>query len=270
MRSRTGRIGLILALASLALLGVSVWQMQRKLSTRTDMKDRSIVWFNDPILEPSFEFQDVPCEVRTVESEGVKHVEVDWRGQTVVFDIGGRDDPRLPKLLRHEDWFKILPMAEDRAGTQDEVVQKLVSGETKPRLIIAARYPAEGFSSGSWGLVRRRDWRYRFVEFKIDGPADQAIVEHATTYREIERIVAPGPRDKPVEGLTQQQREDAAWQYYAMLQVTPAPLYRAKDKVVEQGMRAMGWTWPAAGVATLGLIVGAGLFMASKVGRPSL
>lgn len=269
MASRTGKIGLVMTLLSLALLAVSVWEMQRKLGSRTDLKDRPIVWFNNPVLDESFTFRDVPCAVRTVEDEAGKRVELDWRGQTVKFDIGGRDDPRLPKLLRHEDWFKILPMAEERANSSEEVVEKLASGETTPRLIVAARYPAEGFSSGSWGLVRRRDWRYRFVELKADGPAEESVAEYATTYREIERIVAPGPRDKPVEGLTEQQKEDAAWQYYAMLQVTPAPLYRAKDKVVEQGMRAMGWTWPAAGVATLGLMVGAGMLMAARVGRPS-
>lgn len=268
MATRSGKIGLALTLASLATLAVSVWQMQYKLSHRPDLKDRPVVWFNDPILEEKFFFQEVPCEVRTVEAgDTPKHVEIDWRGHTVSLDIGGRDDPRLPKLLRHEDWLKLLPMAEERAGSQDEVVAKLVSGETKPRLIVAARYPAEGFNSGSWGLVRRRDWRYRFIELKVEGPAEEAVVEHKTTYREIERIVAPGPRDKPVEGLTEQQRDDAAWQYYAMLQVTPAPLYRARDKVVEQGMRAMGWTWPAAGVATLGLIAGLALTLSARVGR---
>lgn len=255
---------------SLALLGASVWSMQKRLSTRPDLKNRPVVWFNEPILEEKFIFQDVPCEVRTVESaDAPKHVEVDWRGNTVSFDIGGRDDPRLPKLLRHEDWFKLLPMAEERANNQDEVVDKLITGQTKPRLIIAARYPAEGFNSGSWGLVRRRDWRYRFVELLVDGPAEQSVVNHETTYREIERIVAPGPRDAPVEGLTDEQRADYAWQYNAMLQVTPSPLYRAKDKVVEQGMRAMGWTWPAAGIATMGLVIGVVLTLASRVGRPT-
>lgn len=270
LTSRTGQIGLLLTVASLVLLCASIWQMQRKLSTRSDLKDRPVVWFNEPIVEPSFRFQDVPCEVRTVTTEaGEKHVEIDWRGRTVTLPVGGRDDERLPKMLRHEDWLKILPMAEERAGTQDQVIEKLVSGQTKPRLIVAARYPAEGFNSGSWGLVRRRDWRYRFIELRVDGPAEESVVEYATTYREIERIVAPGPRDQPIEGLTDRQREEAAWQYYAMLQVTPAPLYRAKDKVVEQGMRAMGWTWPAAGTATMGLIVGLGLLMSSRVARSS-
>lgn len=270
MIARTqARLGWTTIVGSIALLAASAWVMQARLSHRPELKERPIVWFNDPVREPAFTFRGEHCEVRTIDptSDTPSHLEVTWRGRTINFDIGGRDDTRLPGLLRHDDWFKVLPMAEQRTGSQDELIDHLVKGEVEPRLILAARYPAEGFNPESWGLVRRRDWRYRFVELKADGPVDDCVQEWSTTYREIERVFAPGPRDKPVDGLSEDDKRSRMWQYYAMLQVTPAPLYRAKDKVVEGGMRAMGWTWPAAGVATLTLIVGVFMVSAARVGQ---
>ena len=182
---------------------------------------------------------------------------VHWRGQSVRFDLGGRDEPRLPGMLRHEDWFRLMPMVEGRADNHGELLRLFEENKTHPRLIAAARYPAAGYDDQTWGLVRRREWRYRFAEFKVDGPPEASIRTWDTTYGKVESAVAPGPHDKPVEGLTDEQRNELAWQYDAMIQVTPSPLFRAKDKVVQQGMDAMSWTWPVAGVSVMGMVIGA-------------
>lgn len=271
---KSGRIrtlGLVLVVASLALLVVSVIAMAKRLSTRPDMAERPMVWFNEAVNAESFIFQGEPIEVRTIAADqaGVTGpgpaVEISYRGATERLEIGGRDEERFPGLMRHEDWLRVMPMAEGRAGSQDELIEMLRRGDVRPRMVVAARYPAAGFDPGSWGLVRRRDWRYVFLEFKPGGPPEQAIERAETTYREIEQLFAPGPRDKPVEGITEAEKLARQWQYYAMLQVTPAPLYRAKDKVVEQGMSAMGWTWPSAAAAVIGLMVGGTLVLSTRV-----
>lgn len=264
--------GLALMALSLAGLVVSIPAMADRLSHRPELRDRPLAWFEDPVTIDRFTFRGEPVAIETRERDesgaalDPPIVVVTWRGQEAHFPVGGRDDPRLPGLLRHEDWFKIMTMAQAKAPSSDEVRRMIAEGRTRPRLIAAARYPAEGYDPGSWGLVRRREWRYRFVEFLADGPAESSIRSWETTYADLERAVAPGPYDKPVE-LSRADEAEKLWQHGAMLQVTPAMLYRARDKQVQQGIHAMGWTWPVGGASMLGLAAGAALVAASRVGR---
>lgn len=274
------RTGFLVLAASVLALGFSAWGMATRLADRPDLRHRPHFWFNARIDVEHFDFQGHRCEVRIdppaekADAAGkfpvgvTPALVVSWRGQEIRFPFGGRYDPRLPGMLKHEDWFKILPMVESDAGGHREIVDAMAAGTLRPRLIAAARYPAEGYDSGSWGLVRRREWKYAFAEFLPDGPADSSIKRWDTTYKEIERVAAPGPHDKPVEGLTDEQRRERLWQYDAMIQVTPPTLFRAKDKVVQEGMAAMSWTWPVAGVSVLGIIAGGVMAGSAGVRRP--
>jgi len=272
---------MLLATSTLGL-ALSTWAMASRLAHRPDLKNRPHFWFNTRIDAEKFEFLGVPCEVTLDPAPGTPNgpdqlgrfppdikpaLIVSWRGQQVRFEFGGRYDPRLPHMLKHEEWFRLLPMVASDAGSGERLNEAMNRGELRPRLIAAARYPAEGYDEGSWGLVRRREWRYRFAEFLVDGPAENSIKTWDTTYKGIESVVAPGPYDKPVQGLTEQQRRDILWQYDAMVQVTPTTLFRAKDKVVTEGMSAMSWTWPAAGASVLGIVVGGMLTFSAGVKR---
>lgn len=271
--------GPVLTAVSVVGLAVSSISMAVRLSDRPELKHKPHFWFNTRIDAEVFDFQGQRCEVRvdpdpsTADASGrfpagvTPALVISWRGQTVRFDFGGRYQPLLPGMLKHEDWFKLLPMVESEGGSNARIIEGLRSGTLKPRLIAAARYPAEGYDEGSWGLVRRREWRYRFAEFLVDGPPESSIRTWDTTYKEIERVAAPGPYDKPVEGLTDEQRRERLWQYDAMIQVTPPQLFRAKDKVVREGMAAMSWTWPAAGASVMGLVIGVILTASAGVRR---
>ncbi|MFM9956501.1 MAG: hypothetical protein ACKVZJ_00355 [Phycisphaerales bacterium] len=271
--------GPALVALSLVGLGVSSVSMARRLSDRPELKHKPHFWFNTRIDVEAFDFQGERCEVTidppasTADATGrfpasvTPALVLSWRGQKVRFDFGGRYDPRLPGMLKHEDWFKLLPMVESEGGNNATIMDGLRDGTIKPRLIAAARYPAEGYDEGSWGLVRRREWRYRFAELLVDGPAESSIKTWDTTYKGIERVVAPGPYDKPVEGLTEEQRRERLWQYDAMIQVTPPTLFRAKDKVVQEGMAAMSWTWPVAGASVMGLMIGSIITASAGVRR---
>lgn len=283
---RLKSFGILLLAASLLGLAVSIPVMAQRLSNRPDLKNRPLVWFGEPIYNESFTYRGEPVRVETVTTDnGGKALDqpvvvVHWRGQQAKFEVvggtegaagnsvegAGRDDPRLPELLRHEDWLKIMPMAIAHASSNAEVDAQIAEGKVAPRLIAAARYPAEGYNAGSWGLVRRRDWQYRFAEFLTDGPAESSIRTSESTYAELERAVAPGPYDKPL-ALTDEQMTEKLWQHGAMLQVTPTTLYRARDKQVQQGLHAMGWTWPVAGASFLALVAGLGLIAISTLPR---
>lgn len=285
-RSPLRIVGLVLATASFIGLVVSVVGMTRRLADREDLTERPVAWFAEPVLDAEFAFAGNDALVSIVESPpptieeaaadpsmhlfpwpgAERHLTIEWRGNTVVLPIVGEDRPPYPGLMRFEDWFRIAPMAVAQASSNREVIAMLERGLIEPRLVIAARYPAEGFDPESWGLVRRQDWPYVFVELHAGGDDADAVSMHRATYRELEDLFAPGPRAKPIE-LSPEERDERFWQHSAMLQVTPSVLYRARDKQVEAGMRAMGWTWPAAGVSVLGLIVGVGLVFMGSVRR---
>ncbi|MBL0926904.1 MAG: hypothetical protein IBJ11_04525 [Phycisphaerales bacterium] len=269
----TGRTQILIGSAMIALgliaLGLSSWQMAERLSHRNDLKQRPMVWFYDALSGEEAVFGGNAIRVETLAAKGEDPVTivVHWRGQQARFPLGGFDRERLPGLLRHSDWFKIMPMAMARVDSNDELMGLIAQGTVKPRLIAAARYPAADFDPATWGLVRRREWRYVFAEFLPDGPPEQSIRLTDTTLGKIDALFAPGPYDKPVVGVGEEEKRDRMWQYYAMLQITPPMLYRAKDKQVDEGLRAMSWTWPAAGGSVLVTFIGALVTGFGVVGR---
>lgn len=274
-RTRNMRVGAALAALGVVGLAISATVMTRRLAEREDLADRPMVWFGKQATTDTFTFEDHRFAVTKLEEQSSEPVlRVEWRGAAVDFPVNTFEEkPQLPGLLKHEDWFKIVPMAVGPYRTQDEFQAALQAGDVEPRLIAAARYPAEGFDPEKWGSVRRREWRYRFAEFLENAPGDAGAPEirvTETTYEELDRVFMPGPHDKPPEtSMTDEQKYARLWEYYAMLQVTPPTMYRAKDKLVSDGMRAMGWTWPAAGASTVMVVAGLVLIAATRVGpRP--
>jgi hypothetical protein len=255
-------IGLALALVGVAGLVFSSVEMARRLSAR----DLPIIWFNKPVPEPRFTFMGSKGEVRAADPapddpDQLPRLRITYRGAEVSFPIeeGMRDDPRLPGLLRHEDWLRVLIFAEG-ARSEAELDQALVTGEIIPRLVVAMRLPAPGYRAGSWGDVRRREWRYRFVELLPEAVSDEPFAVHESTYAELDRLGDPVYRR--LHGL-----EADLWKYQVMMHVTPSTLYRAKNKPVEDGMKAMAWTWPAAGMSVMSIVAGLALWFGAGSGR---
>lgn len=243
-------IGFLLCAASIIGLAAAIPNMARRLSHRA----LPVVWFDDPIPNPVFEFLGEPAEIRTTDPQSPEErpaLEIHWRGETRTFAIeeGMRDDPRLPGLLRHDDWLRILAMAEG-ARSQDELKAGIAQGTIHPRLIIAMRLPAEGFDPESWGAVRRREWRYRFVELlPASRSPSKSFETHEGTYAGLDKLGDP-------KFVRDNNLQPEAWKYAAMQQVTPATLFRSKSRPIDDAMLSMGWTWPVAGVSVLALVVG--------------
>jgi len=258
-RSRT--IGILLVVVSFALLVPSIYTIAKRLEGRLV----PLVWFLDPILSAEFAFRGENFRVRETDitdDDGEEHpaVVVSFRGRETVIPVEKRDE-RLPDLLKYENWMEVLPMAEGgTARNADEIDAGLKSGKIIPRLIVATRQTPEGYDPGSWGLVRRKDWRYTFYEFKLDVPAEESVEVSSGTYRELEELIDPDIR-------AEQGREDDLWMYHAMIQVTPANYY-PKNKQVDESIAAMGWSWPAAGVSFLGIMVGILMVLMSNVNVP--
>lgn len=256
--TRTRITGFALTVISLAVFAPAVLTIANRLEDRRV----PLVWFLDPILSHDFAFRDEPLhvdETTIVNDRGEEQpaVVVTYKGEKTLIPVEERDE-RLPELLKYENWMEILPMVEGKgARSADEIEQKLAADEVKPRLIIAARYTPEEYDPGSWGLVRRKDWKYVFYEFLHDAPPEESVRVREDTYRELEQLVDPDVR-------AELGREDDLWMYHAMIQVTPASYY-PKNKQVDESIAAMGWAWPAAGVSVLAFVAGVMLIFMSRV-----
>ncbi|MDX2114438.1 MAG: hypothetical protein SFZ24_02290 [Planctomycetota bacterium] len=257
--------GLAMMLFGLLSVGVAVPFMASRLSHR----DIPIVYFTQPGVSPQFEFRGEPGEVRTIDPpadqpETRSVIEIHWRGEVLRYEIepGMRDETRLPGLLRHEDWLRVLIMAEG-ARSDVEIMQGVQEGRIEPRLIITMRRPAEDYEPGSWGDVRRKEWRYRFIELLPPGKAgaDGSVFSVSeSTYGELDKLADRKYRAE--HGL-----QDEVWKYFAMQHVTPPTLVRARSRPIAEAMQAMGWTWPVGGIGIMVFVVGAVAFGASGVAR---
>ncbi len=253
-------MGIILIALSVIGLVISIPAMAGRLSHRTT----SVVWFHDPIPVEEFEFLGSPASVLTIDppkdAAGTRpRLEIRWRNETSEVEIedGIRDDPRLPGMLRHDDWLRILVMAEG-AGSQLELDQGIAQGTIQPRLIIAMRLPAKDYDPGSWGAVRRKEWRYRFLELLPEARSPAKTCEwFEGTYAELDKLGDP-------TFIKASGRQSEAWKYAAMQHVTPSLLFRSKNRSINDAMLSMGWTWPVAGVAIMGLVVGFLVFAVSS------
>ncbi|MBL8745588.1 MAG: hypothetical protein JNK58_04435, partial [Phycisphaerae bacterium] len=208
-----------------------------------------------------------PASVRTIDppdhAAGARPVlEIRWRDEVsrVEIEEGIRDDPRLPGLLRHDDWLRILVMAEG-ARSREELDRGIADGTIHPRLIIAMRFPAKDFDPGSWGTVRRKEWRYRFLELLPESRSPEKTHEwFEGTYGELDRLGDP-------TYVKESGRQSEAWKYAAMQHVTPSLLFRSRNRSIDDAMLAMGWTWPVAGLSVMGLVVGSILLAISGASR---
>lgn len=260
---RTRHIGWFVLALGVAGLTWSAWSMAQRLTGRP----MSPVFFASPIVDEKFGYLEQPIEVahRSAAdadaeaswwSKGMSVLRISYRGAHVDFPIIDPSPDRLPGLLDHEQWFKMLPMVTGER-TSSDVAEKLARGEIRSRLVAVARYPAPGFDEESTGLVRRSEWLYRLAEFHAEAEPPITVVEK--TYEELDALHTPGKwtairhPEWVKEGA---EREHDLWMHYAMQQVTPAPFLRAKDRTLDAALQAMGWTWPVAGVCVLVFVTG--------------
>jgi len=268
---RTG--GLLIGLGVIGL-AISMPSMVSRLQSR----EIPIVWFDDTITDEQFSWMGKPVVVTTVYDTGTRvhygqldnngyplvelsehadpnlpaRIEIFWRNSVITQPFVGQFiDKRLPVLLKHEDWLRIALMVEG-AQSRTQLESGIADGSLHPRMIVSMRLPPEGYDPDTWGKVRRKDWRYRFIELLPPGSGDQTSREFGGTYGELDALGNPDERHA-------QNRDADLWMYHAMLQVTPASLYRSKNKPIEAAMRAIGWTWPVAGLSILA--IAGGLFI---------
>lgn len=253
---------ILLIVLSVIGAGISIPSMARRLSARQN----HLVWFDKPISANNFKYRDEPVELASVAAPGApaapqgtnvapvsSAIEIRYRGATHTVPIvdGQRDDPRLPGLLRYEDWLRVLVVAE---GARTEVLLKeaIERGEVQPRLVVVMRRPPEGFDPESWGRVRRKEFRYTFVQL-LPPPA---LAADGSPFKIIDRSFADLRKLGDRDYRTANNLDGDYWMYAAMAHVTPPTLMGSTKGPIQEAMRSMGWTWPASAMSIVGLAGG--------------
>jgi len=269
-RSPTAIIGLIIAVVSATAMGVAVYELAQKLSARNVDMVRLVGRVTE---SDSVTYHGQECRVEFLQDESTGHttaLRVHWRGKTIDFPTWM--EPGSGELLeKHTGWFGLMILA-DGAENSNQLKADW-SGPDGPhtRLVVAARYPAEGFDPASWGLVRRKDWRYRFVLLDPLAPEDKAIQEWDKSYEQTDAIYLPGKYTKLLHPeyipATPEARREQLWMYAAMTEVTPPMQFRGRDKGTEGLIASMGWPWPVASAGCVGLVVGIAMWASGRLSR---
>ncbi len=142
-------------------------------------------------------------------------------------------------LAVHNDWLRVLRFADASGKSIDRVVGDMESGATHDRLAIVTRTPRAGVDPSTWGRVWVGDWTFNFYEFLPAGGFEHQTFKFPTSRRS--EAYKPG---EIVEGT---------WQYDAAMLVMPEGA-RPKQKFMNSGVKAMGWTFPVAGFSTMAML----------------
>lgn len=240
-----------LVVGAVATLSVAAPEMVSRLRERRDQSPL-VRWATKPVADEAFSYRGDPVRVATTLGDSGGSVDVVWRGHTERLPITGRDDPRLPGLLRHNDWLRVLEIVQVRGLQTPE--SALASGDSESRLVVVARAPAPGYDPDTWGQVREKEWSYTFVELLPDGTMRRSSMP-------LGEIEPRTWQDAVALQVTPELQRNAA------LQLTSTTLHPGRREGVDESFRALGWTWTAAGLAVLAGVVGAAMFGASFISR---
>jgi hypothetical protein len=140
-------------------------------------------------------------------------------------------DYRLPDLLPHEDWMRVLLFTPLSGMTVEEFERRVQDGTARARLVIVTRTPRAGTDPRTWGSVMKKDWSFDFYELTESGVIVHEHLKYPTT-----RGVAP---PKPGE------LQENTWQFQAALQLMPqAGGVGPTHNFFGDALSAAGWLLP--------------------------
>jgi hypothetical protein len=230
---------MILAVVCLALLVVSVNVMFHKIAAFNTSAER-VLWMLKPVGERAFQYsgRDVALTDQ-INDQGKEAVLVRYGEQELMIPATiPPKDGRLPGLVRHEDWMRVVRFAKSDGATGPDFDRLLAEGKVSDRLAIVVRRPLVD-DPRTLGDGWRRQWVFDFYEFRPEG----GFATETWTYPSGRTI------DKPKPGHL----EEGSWQYSAALSVMPK-LRKPNPKFTDDALHALEWTLPAAAFSGVGLM----------------
>ncbi len=256
---------LLIAAASLAAMLACIYLMSQRIATFHRNNPRDIYAFRQIEAtefkyagrDVSFQMEEVDAahaeKNRTLGNAGALMLKYGDESERIRIEIPNTTAPgrdKLPGLKRHEDWLKVLRMANTNGESPESFLKKLDAGTIPDRLVIITRIPFPGSDPATWGNVWKKDWQFDFRELMPDG-----------TIKKYERLNYPTTRgvQEPKPG----ELHENTWQFQAALQLMPqAGQIGPTHNFFNNGIAAAGWTMPASAftglIATVALVFGLG------------
>jgi len=230
-------IGAVISLVALAGLGVSVAAMVVRLGEHFETTPQ-VQWHTNRVFDTAFMFGGDEVTVETAGTLDDRRVEIAWSGETESLPVTGPEDTRLRELTQHGRWLKALQMVSVPAGMTRE--QAMETGEGQQVLVFVAR---ERPSSEELAEVPATSRRQASIE--------RSVFRFVTLHQDGEMTTA----ERPFEEL-----EPFSYRRAAALTLLPK-----QHDLVNDGFEQLGWTWAAARISVLVLVIGVLLFASSFV-----
>lgn len=232
-------ISAIIALLSLALLGVSAWSMSNRIVAFHKTNPRKLFAFQE-VQARQFTYAGHPVAITEEKNGDETTVVITYGDQTLRLrpTIPG-GNAKLPDLLPYLDWMRVMRFVPAGGEPMNDTIEKMNRGEIPDRLVIGTRTPRAGTNPETWGAVWRKDWDFNFYEFKVAGGWEHQKLGYPTN----RRSEAPKPGEL---------RENT-WEMQAALQLMPkgrTPNYSPRA----DALSAVGWTLPLCTISLMGLV----------------
>lgn len=242
------------------VLVLSASEMARRVAAFHKENRREVYAFK-AVNTRSFEYSGRPVTLRDLgDGSGNTFVVTRYGDDEIKLRATIPGDLRLPDLLPHQDWLRVLRFAAATGYTLDQLRARMDSGEVRDRLVIVTRTPEAGSDPSSWGETNRRAWKFDFYEFKPEGgfAHERKSFPNPSRPRVKTNWANLFSSDEPVFTVLKPPRaadelEENTWQFQAALQVMP-PARAPNPRFTNDGLHAMGWTLPATSLSILALV----------------
>ncbi|MCC6677029.1 MAG: hypothetical protein IT436_07790 [Phycisphaerales bacterium] len=237
---------LIAAIAAIAM-GLSAWAVAGRVANYHRQRPRETYAFQALNLR-QFDYAGRPVTLTDSidPASGESWLNVDYAGEKLRLRATIPGDPRLPGLVAHNDWLRVLRFTSATGLGVDELRRRMESGELRDRLVLVTRTPEPGSDPHSRGEVNRKAWVFDFYELRAEGGFDHQRLAFPTRKRPSLAQLMKGETPAPDHGVLQQN----TWQFQAAQMVMP-PARGPTTNFTEDAIHAVGWTMAAFTVSTL-------------------
>ncbi|CAG0998599.1 hypothetical protein PHYC_02724 [Phycisphaerales bacterium] len=236
---RSRRNAIIVAVVSGIATGCFAWGIAVRIGEFHKENPRDIYAFKR-VEEPAFTFAGARVTLtddRSMPDQPVLIVRYGEAEERLRVTVPG--DYRLPKLLPHEDWMRILVFAPASRRAPEDFVNQMDAPDSPYRLVLITRTPRAGVDPKTWGAAWQRDWTFDFYEFQRQGGFSHERLRYPTT----------SGIKRPKEG----ELHENTWQYQAALQMMPkAGAVGPTRNFFGDALTAAGWLLPAAAFSGVG------------------
>lgn len=233
------RLAWVIGVVSLVMFVGGVALMKDRLVAFNKKSERPVFVFNE-LDEREFNWYGRPVRLEDADDDGNWTLVVTYGDQERRMRVTIPGDRRLPRLLPHRDWLRVLRFAEGTGLSWEELNRRLEEGKVEERLVLVTRIPRSDADPRTWGTAWVRDTSFKFYELMPDGTIQEQTLRFPTT--------------KAREPYAEGELRENTWQLQAALRLVP-PGLGPKLKYRQGSMLAMGYTWPMAMLGVAGMVV---------------